>query len=80
MTAAPLTLTVPEAAALLGRSRDFVRRLIADELVAATKLGGRWYLNAASLDAWVRMGGVEPAPPDPGYVIPAVVKAGRRAA
>lgn len=77
---APLTLTVPEAASLLGRSRDFVRRLIADGLVAGTKHRGRWYLNAASLDEWVRMGSVDPAPPEAGYVIPAVVKAGRRAA
>lgn len=75
----PLTLTVPEAAQRLGRSRDFIRRLIADHQVAATKHRGRWYLNAASLDEWVGMGGPEPVRPDAGYVIPGVVK-GRKVA
>lgn len=67
----PLTLTVPEAAQRLGRSRDFIRRLIADHQVAATKHRGRWYLNTQSLEQWVQMGAINPTAPDPQAFHPA---------
>lgn len=75
----PAVVTVSEAAHLVGRSPAFVRLLIADNQVVARKYRGRWYINTASLDVWVGMGGPEPVRPDAGYVIPGVVK-GRKVA
>ena len=72
-------VTVSEAAHVIGRSPAFVRLLIADDQVVARKYRGRWYINTASLDVWVGMGGPEPVRPDAGYVIPGVVK-GRKVA
>ena len=53
-------MTLPEAAAKLGRGRGFVIDLIADKLVVGYKRGNRWYVNRASLDAWLRGGAPDP--------------------
>jgi excisionase family DNA binding protein len=55
-------LTVTEAATRLGRSRGFIRALIADDAVRGVKRGGRWYVSRRSLDAWVDGGELEPNP------------------
>ena len=65
-------LTLTEAAAQTGRSRMFVRRLIADGRVRGRKEHGRWYVNRASLDEWVACGSPDPTPVEPVYQIPAV--------
>ena len=45
-------MTITEAARQIGRSRDFVRSLIADQQINARQHRGRWYVNAASLNDW----------------------------
>lgn len=66
-------LTVREAAAEIGRPPTFVRRLLADEKVRGRKECGRWYVHAASLEAWVACGEPEPGvvrvPVVPGVVM-----------
>ena len=71
-------LTITEAADRIGRSRDFVRRLIAAGSVAARQENTRWYVNESSLDEWAACGAEEPPAPEPIYQIPAVVTPGRR--
>jgi hypothetical protein len=73
-------LTVAEAAAALGRSRGFVRSLIADGSVEGRQRNGRWYVTARSLEAWVGDGRPDPLPPVKTYVIPGVVPPLRRRA
>jgi hypothetical protein len=68
-----LTLTLPEAAEALGRSRDFVRALIADDLVDGRRIRGRWYVTAASLERWIDTGEPEPEKPEPVAVMPEVI-------
>ena len=58
-------LTVAEAAARLGRSRGFVLDLAADGLIAGFKRNRRWYVTAASLDAWL----AAPVEPNPASVV-----------
>jgi len=45
----PRILTTPEAGALIGRSDETVRRLIAAGKVRARMIGGRWFVDADSL-------------------------------
>lgn len=48
-------VTIPEAAARTGRSRKTVQSWVTKGDVTATKVGGRWLLDADSLDrraAW----------------------------
>jgi excisionase family DNA binding protein len=44
-------MTVTEAASYLGRSPEFVRRLIGDGHVPAEKVGARRYVSRVALDA-----------------------------
>lgn len=73
-------LTITEAAAELGRTRDFVRLLISNKLVDGRKVGRRWMITEASIDAWIREGREQPKPPEEIYEIPGVVipRRGRR--
>lgn len=59
-------LTIMEAAEALGRSRGFVTALMADGLVGARKIRGRWYIDRGDLDAWIQAGRVNP---DPGRIV-----------
>ena len=52
-------LTVDEAAARLGTSTRFIRRLIAERRIAYTKLGRHVRITAHDLDAFVASGRVE---------------------
>ena len=47
-------LTVPEAAAELGRSQDFVRGLIRRGRVVSMRINGRYYVPSWSLEELVR--------------------------
>lgn len=47
-------LTVPEAAAKLGRSQDFVRGLIRRGRVVSMRINGRYYVPGWSLEELVR--------------------------
>lgn len=75
-------LTLTEAADQLGRTRDFVRLLIHNDLVDGRKVGRRWYITQTSIDQWIREGRTNPQPPKEIYEIPAVVipRRGRRRA
>jgi excisionase family DNA binding protein len=53
-------LTVDEAAARLGTSTRFIRRLIAERRIAYTKLGRHVRIAGRDLDAFVASGRVEP--------------------
>lgn len=53
-------LTITEAADELGRSRDFVKTLIAAKTVPARKINKRWYISAVALTAWVADGMQDP--------------------
>ncbi len=76
-----LTLDVKRAAALIGQTEAFVRRLIADEQVTAQKFRGRWIVTRQSLLDWVNAGGPSPHRPAPLSVVPGVVRPkGQRAA
>lgn len=70
-------LTVTEAAEQLGRSRDFVRRLIASGAVPARKVGRRWFIPARALNQWINQGMPDPAPIDGIYQIPEKITVGR---
>ena len=56
-----MLVNVDDAAARLGTSPRFIRRLIAERRIAFTKLGNHVRLDVADLDAYVRAGRVEPA-------------------
>jgi hypothetical protein len=74
-------LTLTDAAEELGRSREFVRALIADELVDGRKVRGRWYVTAGSLARWIETGEPQPRKPEPVAVMPEVILLrGRRGA
>lgn len=53
-------LTVTEAADLLGRSRDFVKTLIAAKTVPARKINRRWYIARRHLTQWIADGMQDP--------------------
>jgi excisionase family DNA binding protein len=48
--ASPLILTVPEAASYLGRSPEFVRRLVGSGRIPAERVGARLYVSRRALD------------------------------
>ena len=52
-------LTVEEAAARLGTSTRFVRRLVFERRIAYVKLGRHVRIPARDLDAFIRAGRVE---------------------
>jgi excisionase family DNA binding protein len=54
-------LTVEEAAARLGTSERFVRRLIFERRIAYTKLGRHVRIAASDLDAFISAGRIEPS-------------------
>ena len=56
-------LSVDEAAARLGTSPRFIRRLIAERRIAFTKLGRHVRIDTTDLDAFVAAGRVEPRHP-----------------
>ena len=56
-------LSVEEAAARLGTSPRFIRRLIAERRIAFTKLGRHVRIDTTDLDAIVAAGRVEPRLP-----------------
>ena len=56
-------LSVEEAAARLGTSPRFIRRLIAERRIAFTKLGRHVRIDTTDLDAFVAAGRVEPRLP-----------------
>ena len=56
-------LSVEEAAARLGTSPRFIRRLIAERRIAFTKLGRHVRIDTTDLDAFVAAGRVEPRRP-----------------
>ena len=58
-------LTVEEAAARLGTSVRFVRRLILERRIAYTKLGRHVRISPRDLDAFIRAGRVEVGAPPP---------------
>jgi excisionase family DNA binding protein len=55
-------LTVEDAAARLGTSTRFVRRLVAERRIRYTKLGRHVRIAEGDLDAFVAAGVVEPVP------------------
>jgi excisionase family DNA binding protein len=58
-------LTVEEAAARLGTSVRFVRRLILERRIAYTKLGRHVRISPRDLDTFIRAGRVEVGTPLP---------------
>jgi excisionase family DNA binding protein len=59
--AVPLLMTVREAAGYLGRSEAFVRSLCHAQVIDSKRIGGRFYIYKAALDAWLE-GPVDPEP------------------
>jgi excisionase family DNA binding protein len=55
-------LTVEQAAARLGTSVRFIRRLVAERRIAFTKLGRHVRIDEEDLSAFIAAGRVEPAP------------------
>jgi excisionase family DNA binding protein len=51
---APTILSVTDAARLAGVTDRHMRRLIADGVVAATRVGRAWLVDASSVRAWTR--------------------------
>jgi excisionase family DNA binding protein len=47
------TLSVTEAAQATGMPADAIRRLLDSGEIAGNRLGRKWRVSAASLDAWV---------------------------
>lgn len=58
--------TVGEAAERLNTKVRFVRRLIAEERIAFTRLGRHVRIEADVLDAYIAAGRVDPRAADPG--------------
>jgi len=56
-------LTVEDAAARLGTSTRFVRRLVAERRIRYTKLGRHVRIAESDLEAFIAAGVVEPLPP-----------------
>lgn len=63
-------LTITEAADELGRSRDFIRRLIAGGDIPARRIGRRWMIAERALEEWINQGMPDPEPVEPLYDIP----------
>lgn len=57
--------TVDEAADRLNTSVRFIRRLVAEERIAFTRLGRHVRIEADALDAYIAAGRVEPRTADP---------------
>lgn len=57
--------TVDEAADRLNTTVRFVRRLVAEQRIAFTRLGRHIRIEADVLDAYIAAGRVEPRIPDP---------------
>lgn len=74
--------TVDEAADRLNTSVRFVRRLVAEERIAFTRLGRHVRIEADVLDAYIAAGRVEPRTAGPALssaeTVPAVRPQGRR--
>lgn len=52
--APPAILSVTDAARLAGVTDRHMRRLIADGVIAATRVGRAWLVDRASVAAWQR--------------------------
>lgn len=70
-------LTITEAADELGRSRDFIRRLIAGGDIPARRIGRRWMIAERALEEWINQGMPDPAPVDGIYQIPEKITVGQ---
>ena len=51
---APAILSVTDAARLAGVTDRHMRRLISDGVIAATRVGRAWLVDAGSVRAWTR--------------------------
>lgn len=53
-------LTITQAVEATGLPRNTIYRLLEEGQLAGNRCGNRWYISAASLDAWVNR---KPEPP-----------------